>query len=94
MQKEINFYQEMASEHRLQEYSKGTVPLCRQSNLHYINSYKIDVVITNIIIYYYPFLVILLVEIMTLKTKTYFFSYLSISNPILNINSNFRITEM
>jgi hypothetical protein len=27
MQKEINFYQEMASEHRLQEYSKGTVPL-------------------------------------------------------------------
>ena len=25
---EINFYQEMASEHRLQEYSKGTVPLC------------------------------------------------------------------
>ena len=28
MQKEINFYQEMASEHRLQEYSKGPVPLC------------------------------------------------------------------
>ena len=27
MQKEINFYQEMASEHRLQEYSKGRVPL-------------------------------------------------------------------
>ena len=27
MQKEINFYKEMASEHRLQEYSKGTVPL-------------------------------------------------------------------
>ena len=27
MQKEINFYQEMASEHRLQEYSKGPVPL-------------------------------------------------------------------
>ena len=27
MQKEIDFYQEMASEHRLQEYSKGTVPL-------------------------------------------------------------------
>ena len=27
MQKEINIYQEMASEHRLQEYSKGTVPL-------------------------------------------------------------------
>ena len=27
MQKEINFYQEMASEHRLQEYSKGSVPL-------------------------------------------------------------------
>ena len=27
MQKEINFYQELASEHRLQEYSKGTVPL-------------------------------------------------------------------
>ena len=27
MQKEINFYQEMASEHRLQEYCKGTVPL-------------------------------------------------------------------
>ena len=27
MQEEINFYQEMASEHRLQEYSKGTVPL-------------------------------------------------------------------
>ena len=27
MQKEINFYHEMASEHRLQEYSKGTVPL-------------------------------------------------------------------
>ena len=26
MQKEINFYQEMASEHRLQEYSKGLVP--------------------------------------------------------------------
>ena len=23
MQKEINFYQEMASEHQLQEYSKG-----------------------------------------------------------------------
>ena len=28
MQKEINFYQEMAPEHRLQEYSKGPVPLC------------------------------------------------------------------
>ena len=27
MQKEINFYQEKASEHRLQEYSKGPVPL-------------------------------------------------------------------
>ena len=27
MQKEINFYQEMASEHRLQEYSNGPVPL-------------------------------------------------------------------
>ena len=27
MQKEINFYREMASEHRLQEYSKGTVTL-------------------------------------------------------------------
>ena len=27
MQKEINFYQEMASEHQLQEYSKGLVPL-------------------------------------------------------------------
>ena len=27
MQKEINFYQEMASEHRLHEYSKGTIPL-------------------------------------------------------------------
>ena len=27
MQKEINFYQEMASGHRLQEYSKVTVPL-------------------------------------------------------------------
>ena len=27
MQREINFNQEMASEHRLQEYSKGTVPL-------------------------------------------------------------------
>ena len=27
MQKEINFYQEMASEHRLQEYCKGLVPL-------------------------------------------------------------------
>ena len=27
MQKEINFYQEMASEYRLQEYSKGPVPL-------------------------------------------------------------------
>jgi hypothetical protein len=27
MQKEINFYQELASEHRLQEYSKGIVPL-------------------------------------------------------------------
>jgi hypothetical protein len=27
MQKEINLYQEMASEHRLQEYSKGPVPL-------------------------------------------------------------------
>ena len=27
MQKEINFYQEMASDHRLQEYCKGTVPL-------------------------------------------------------------------
>ena len=27
MQKEINFYQEMASEHRLQEYSKGSFPL-------------------------------------------------------------------
>ena len=26
MQKEINFYQEMASEHRLQEYCKGLVP--------------------------------------------------------------------
>ena len=29
MQKEINFYQEMASEHRLQEYSKDTVPLSK-----------------------------------------------------------------
>ena len=28
MQKEINFYQEMASEHRLQEYCRGSVPLC------------------------------------------------------------------
>ena len=27
MQKEINFHQEMASEHRLQEYCKGTVLL-------------------------------------------------------------------
>ena len=27
MQKEINFYQEMASEHRLQEYCRGSVPL-------------------------------------------------------------------
>ena len=27
MQKEIDFYPEMASEHRLQEYSKGLVPL-------------------------------------------------------------------
>ena len=27
MQKEINFHQEMASEHWLQEYSKGPVPL-------------------------------------------------------------------
>ena len=27
MQKEIDFNQEMASEHRLQEYSKGPVPL-------------------------------------------------------------------
>ena len=27
MQKEINFYQEMASEHRLQEYCWGSVPL-------------------------------------------------------------------
>ena len=33
MQKEINFYQEMASEHRLQEYSKGPVPLCKQPKL-------------------------------------------------------------
>ena len=28
MQKKINFYQEMASEHRLQEYIKGPVPIC------------------------------------------------------------------
>ena len=37
MQKEINFYQEMASEHRLQEYSKGTVPLSgfTKFNKHY-----------------------------------------------------------
>ena len=28
MQKEIDFYQEMASEHRLQENSRGPVPLC------------------------------------------------------------------
>ena len=27
MQKEINFYQEMASDHRLQEYCNATVPL-------------------------------------------------------------------
>ena len=27
MPKEINFYQEMASEHRLQEYCRGLVPL-------------------------------------------------------------------
>ena len=27
MQKEINFYQEMASEHQLQEYCRGSVPL-------------------------------------------------------------------
>ena len=32
MQKEINFYQEMASEQRLQEYSKGTVPLSLDVN--------------------------------------------------------------
>ena len=32
MQKEINFYQEMASEHRLQEYSKGLVPLYLDQN--------------------------------------------------------------
>ena len=37
MQKEINFYQEMASEHRLQEYSKGPVPLLfsNSSSIHY-----------------------------------------------------------
>ena len=33
MQKEIYFYQEMASEHRLQEYSKGPVPLYLVSEL-------------------------------------------------------------
>ena len=33
MQKEINFYQEMASEHRLQEYSKGPVPLYINTNI-------------------------------------------------------------
>ena len=32
MQKEINFYQEMASEHRLQEYSKGPVPLYKKGS--------------------------------------------------------------
>ena len=31
MQKKINFYQEMASEHRLQGYSKGPVPLYHQN---------------------------------------------------------------
>jgi hypothetical protein len=29
MQKEINFYQEMASENRLQENGRSPVPLCR-----------------------------------------------------------------
>ena len=37
MQKEINFYQEMASEHRLQEYSKGPVPLFFLLNLNPIS---------------------------------------------------------
>ena len=36
MQKEINFYQEMASEHRLQEYSKGTITLYNVKSLHII----------------------------------------------------------
>ena len=35
MQKEIDFYQEMASEHRLQEYSKGTVPLYYTLNTYF-----------------------------------------------------------
>ena len=43
MQKEINFYQEMASEHRLQEYSKGSVPLCylNMSPFHYRNKFSL-----------------------------------------------------
>ena len=40
MQKEINFYQEMASEHRLQEYSGGTVPLY---NIHVYFRFYCDI---------------------------------------------------
>ena len=48
MQKEINFYQEMASGHRLQEYSKGPVPLffvifqcSREQYRHPVNSFNL-----------------------------------------------------
>ena len=37
MQTEINFYQEMASEHRLQEYSKGLVPLLFNISVYVLN---------------------------------------------------------
>ena len=33
MPKEINFYQEMASEHRLQEYCRGLVPLSLEKKI-------------------------------------------------------------
>ena len=40
MQKEINFYQEMTSEHRLQEYCKGPVPLCLALNRYLLSFLK------------------------------------------------------
>ena len=40
MQKEINFYQEMASEHRLQEYCKGPVPLSLPKKCIYFITYR------------------------------------------------------
>ena len=64
MQKEINFYHEMASEHRLQEYSKG-IPLFLMENLclHHVSVH------TKFCIYIKFFLNFLLFTVLFYKLK-------------------------